>query len=218
MLSFGAPEDEIAEFTSQMTPLGFVANGFFQLYFHIFVMVMYIRLVSQLVTKPVDTTSMACYLSLPISRKKYVFSTYFSLFLPVILCGLSAYVGGVVTFSLKSADINYWNYLNISVTATLQSLAVAFISLTLGFIFAGTKYKSLPIVAPIVLLFIILFYDMAEWLNWLRWLSPFGWADYSALASGTLNLWWLVILGCAVICGVCIYLSARFFKKRNLSI
>jgi hypothetical protein len=221
MRSMGAPEEEItkalAEF-DDMTPLNFVANGFFSVYFHLFLMVMYIMLVSRLIVKPVDTTSMSCYLSLPISRRKYVGSTAASLAITIILCGLAAYITGLVVFIGKLAEINYWDYLNIVSVSALIALAVAFVSMTCGFVFAGTKWKPLSIVAPILLLLFYMLSDMAEWLNWLKYVSIFGWADYNALANGTFDLWWLADLGCLAVVGAATYLSLYIFKKRNLSI
>jgi hypothetical protein len=221
MRSMGESEEAIAAAISEfddMTPLNFVANGFYTLYFQLFMMVLYIMLVSRYIVKPVDTTNLSCYLSLPISRKNYVRTTFMSLFIAVFVCGLVAYASGYITFAIKSADINYWDYLNVVATATLVSLSVAFISLTCGFVFSGTKFKSLSFIAPIVFLFIIMIASMDESLLWLRWLTPFGWADNVKLAAGEFSLWWLVDLGCIAIAGICVYLSSYFFKKRNLSI
>jgi hypothetical protein len=221
MRSFGASEAEIAKATAQMgdmTALSFTANGFFSLCFHLFLMYMYIVLVSRLIVKPVETTAMSCYLSLPLSRRRYVWTTAASLTITVLLCGLAAYLSGLFTFMIQKADVNYWDYLNISGAATLVALSVAFVSMACGFVFAGTKYKSLATAVPIVLLVLSTFYTMAESLDWLKYISIFGWADYSELANGTFKLWWLVDLGCLAVVGAATYLSLYIFKKRNLSI
>jgi hypothetical protein len=218
MAGFGIPEEALAEFDN-MTALSFVAEGFFFMYFQLFLMIMYIMLVNRYIVKPAVTTELSCYLSLPVSRKKYVATTALSLGITVLLCGIVSFLTGVAAFVIrKDADINYYNYLNLVTTSTLSALAIAYISFACGFIFSGTKYKSWATAAPILLLFLTMFYSMADWLNWLRWVSPFGWTDYSALAEGKLSLWWLIDLGYAAICGVSVYLAGYFFKKRNLSI
>jgi hypothetical protein len=221
MRSMGESEDAIAEALLEfedMDPLNFVANGFFSLYFQMFLMVMYIMLVSRLIVKPTDTTAMSCYLSLPLSRRKYVATTAVTLKISVLLCGLLAYLFGILVFIIRNADINYWNYLNLVTVTTLLAWAVASVSMACGFIFAGTKWKQLSILAPIVLFVFYMFCGMAQWLNWLKYLSIFGWADYSALANGTFGLWWLVDLGCLAVVATSTYLSLYIFKKRNLSI
>ena len=217
MRAFGMPEEDLA-LLADFTPLEFVANGFFSIYFHAFMMFAYIKLVSAYIVKPVDSSTMSCYLALPVSRQKYVATTAISLSAVVLLTGIIAWAAGVIIFAIRSIEINQWDYLNIVATATLASLAVAFICMALGFVFAGTKYKSLYTAIPILLIFVILFYSMADWLLWLRWTSPFGWADYDKLSKGAESAWWLVDAGCLAVVGVCTYLSLYLFKRRNLSI
>lgn len=218
MRNFGMSEEELEKFKNGMEPLNFVADGFFSLYYPLFLMFMYIKLVSVYIVKPVDSSSMSCYLSLPISRKRYVITTALSIFAVILVTGIITYAAGLATFAVRSTEINQLNYLNIAATSTLTALAMAFVSLTLGFIFAGTKYKPLYTAAPIIMLFAAFFYPMADWLMWLRWVTPLGWANYAELTSGNLPLWWLIDLGCAAVVGVCLYVTLRFFKRKNLSI
>jgi hypothetical protein len=216
--AFGMPEEELEMLKKQMTPLNFMASGFFSLYYPLFLMFTYIKLVSVYIVKPTENSVLSCYLSMPISRTKYAATTAVSLTAVILSTGVIAYIAGIATFAVRGTEINQLNYLNIVATATLSALAMAFISLALGFIFAGTKYKSLYLSVPILMLFAAMFYSMADWLMWLRYVTPLGWADFGAIAEGSFNLWWLVYLGCAAVVGVCLYLTLHFFKRRNLSI
>jgi hypothetical protein len=138
----------------------------------------------------------------------------------ILIIGIFSYIAGAVTFAIRGINIAQSTYLNIVGYATVSAMAVAFISFALAFIFAGTKHKSLYLVVPIVMLFLSLFYSMAEWLEWVRWISPFGWVDYSVMAGGSYE-WWQILLvysGCVAIIISAIILTAKLFKKRNLSI
>jgi hypothetical protein len=200
---FGMTDAEIASM-SGMNGYDMVETGFFHQYYPIILLVLSIILIGKYITKAFETTTMSCYLCLPISRRKYVASTAVSLGLSVLFCGIVAYLIGLLTFNIVDMDVNFWAFSQTVLISTLSSLAVAYISMCLAFSFIGGKYRSFYIVVPIILFFVFMFKDISPILSYL---SPFGWENI-----------YLNVIGCPILIAASIYLSIKLFKRRNLSL
>lgn len=201
--------------------LTYLATTYFDSIITMFPMVFYVMVAHKLVAKAVDNTSMSTYLTSGISRRTYtataavyLLSSIFLLF--AILFGL----GAACMYSIES--INLVNYANVVLSSMLCTMLLAMVSFFMSNYFAGTKMGlGLAIAVPVAFLIVFMIGETVagiSGLQWVQYLSPFGWTDMGKIAAGTYNLWWLAQLGYLIGIGVLFYLSVFFFKRKQLSI
>ena len=183
-----------------------------------FSMIFYIMLSNKLVNKTVSNTSLSSYLSTSLSRTKYIVTCgiFFAVSIITIFV-LMWLIGGAVLLAFGTYNFALWT--NVIVSTLLCSLAVAFISFFFSCIFAGNGIgQALLIGVPILFLVFTMLYDMSSALNFMKYMTPFGWIDALEIAQGTSGLWWLWDIIYAAIIGTMFTLSVIIFKRKQLSI
>jgi ABC-type transport system involved in multi-copper enzyme maturation permease subunit len=208
-------DEDIAMLVNPMTML----SSFFSSIYSVFAIVFICMFTSKAYTKPMETTSMSCYLSLPISRIKYSLSMSISYAISVFVLGALMMITGVIGFMVAGFNIDYGIYIDMVAVATLQCASVGFIALLLASGLAGGKWaKILATAVPIALWVLPTFADMADWLKWLSYLTPYGWINFTDLSMGNIDLLWVWYGVYIAIITVCLSMSCVLFKRRQLPI
>ena len=180
-----------------------------------FPMVFYILLIYRMLHRPIDSTSISPLFAAGVKRHAYITSaaifltlSLFAMFTTVfVVCGLCMLFWGA---------FNWGVWLGMVFCVFLVTLAVAFASFFFAAAFAPNSAGKLGMVGlPII--FLVLFM-ISEYINFFKYLTPFGWMDFAALAAEALPLWWLWSLG-FMATSVTLYIgSVLIFRKRQLSI
>jgi hypothetical protein len=210
---------EMGESLTMLSNPIYMLGSFFASMFSILALVFVIMFTGKVYTKPMETTSMACYLSLPISRVKYALVSMVTYLTAIFGMGVLLYAAGEISFAIADVSADHMRYFEMVLTSVLQSAAVGFIVLFIAFGFAGGRWtKTLTIAVPILLFVLPMFAEMAEWLEWLKWVTPYNWVDIMKVASGEAKLLWMWNGIYAGIIAAGTVLSCLLFRKRQLSI
>ncbi|MCL2570352.1 MAG: hypothetical protein FWE16_04050 [Firmicutes bacterium] len=185
-----------------------------------FGLILFIMLVFKLAYKPIDVGSLSMTLMTGISRTKYMITACVFLLMKLAILFVLIFATGILSFLVMGEEFTFVNYLNVVALTMLCLAAVVFIALFLGIMFAGKKAAMALIIAvPVVLYILFMASQLHTSLNFLRWLSVFGWFVPAEVATGTASLWWIaVMVGYVVIVAVSFVLSTIFFKKKDLSL
>ncbi|MCL2756429.1 MAG: hypothetical protein FWE45_05285 [Firmicutes bacterium] len=182
-------------------------------------LILFIMLVFRLIYKSVDSGSLSMQLMAGISRKKYIVTSCVYLLLNLFIIFALVLGVGVLIFVALGEDFSFANYLNNVSLAILALGAVTAISFFLGVILAGKKAAAgLLIAIPIVLYMLLMASGIHSSLEFLRWVSVFGWFVPAEIAVGSFELWWLVMIGYMLLIAVVGIVSTLIFRKKNLSL
>lgn len=194
----------------------FLANSFYAVMAIIFPMVYSIVVGNSLIAKKVDDTSMASFLSTPVSRGKIVGSSamYF-IISHIIMWGIVSLLGYVLgtTFQEEYFDVEQFLLLNLG--ALLFHLAISSICFCASCVFSSSK-NSLLIGAGIPLFFFVisLLGKFSESLESFKYLTLNTLFDTNAIMSGEGYISQFIILGSISL--VLYSIGIIVFRKKNL--
>ena len=198
----------------------YTSEMFFGVTIYMFLMVLFIILAFRLGYKVVDNGSLGAYLNAGISRTKYLNTAATCLLTKVFILHALVFLVGIICFAILGNEFSALNYLNLVLMTMMVMAAVIFVSFFFGVVFAGRKLAAgLLIAVPVGLLFLLLMSALHESIEFLRWLSIFGWFNHMEVAAGSRYLWWLLALGGYVaVIAVAWVASVLIFKRKNLSL
>jgi len=218
MAAFGPIGELYGGMQGLETAMTYVSSFYFKELVFMFSLIYIVMMSHQLVFRAVDNTSISNSLANGISRKNYITTTLvffmgsvFALFLLLFLAG-----GGLL-FMWGSYNIAL--YFNVILSTALIAMSVAAISFFFSAAFAGTKWGA-PLLIGIPIMFVVfsMLSGMADSLNFLQWLTPFGWIDSLAISRGTFDLWWMWDIISIGIIATAYFAAQHIFKRKQLSI
>ena len=212
-----AHEGSEMESFRDMSILQYTSSSFFLGIITIFLMVYYVMLSNKLVHKAADNTSMGAYLTAPISRTKYISTAAMFLLTSIFALYLLVFATGAICMA-SVEQYNMADYLKIVSLSMFCAMAIAMVSFFASSFWAGSKLGfGLLIGLPIALYVLYMLSDITKALNFLRYVTPFGWLEMLKMTA-EFKFWWLADLGYVAITGIMFLLSVVFFKKKQLSI
>ena len=194
-----------------------LASMYFDMIVFMFPMIFYIILANKLVSKTVDDKSMSSFLSSSLSRRQYTVTA--ALFLVASIVAMFFVVFAVGGLSLIMFEtINWANWMAMLLTTLTCTLAIASLCFFFSTVFAANKTGNTFMVGIPVMFFLLMFLGEIPSLEFLHYLTPFGYVDSFAIAHGVESLWWLINLVFIVIATVFLTVSIYIFDKKQLSI
>lgn len=210
------PDSGIAIIQGGGTLNAFLANSFYAVMAVIFPMVYSIIVGNGLIAKKIDDTSMAAYLSTPVSRGKVVGSSALYFILShVVMWAVVSVLGIILGTNLQADYFDVGQFLLLNLGALLYHLAISSISFCASCVFSSSK-KSLLAGAGIPLISFILslltkFSDSLEAFKYLTLSTLF---DTSAILSGEGYIPQFIALGAITV--VLYTVGIVVFKKKSL--
>ena len=162
---------------------------------------------------------MMAFLATPLSRKNYIATT--AMFFITVIFSVFAlqFLVGIPLFLIIPGKFNILNFAIIVLVSFLCTLAIAMFCYFFSCVFGGTKYAmGFMVGIPIVFTMLLMISQLVAPLDFLQYVTPYGWFDTLKIAAGVPSLWWLWSLIYAAISGLLFFLSVILFKKRQLSI
>jgi len=205
-MGFGSPTGDSALF--------FIA-GLYPMAAVLFPMVYFIFVIHKIMSRSVDNSSMAAFLSSGIKRNHYTITA--GVFVAISLVAMFTVifvVGGLGLLFWGSFNWLYW--LNLNVSFLLVNLAVASLCFLFSSTFPASKLGlALTIVFPILFL---IFNMLAEYADFFRFMTAYGWIDAPGIALGTFNLWWVAMLVYICVSTILVTISVLLYRRKQLSI
>lgn len=197
----------------------FTGFTFFDFVVPIYGTVFYVIFAVLLVHRTVFNNSISAFLSTPLSRKNYVVTTAVFFITVIFSVFLLQFVVGIVVFLAAYGSFNVLNFGLLVLVSFLCTLAIAMMCYFCSCVFAGSsKAMGFIVGIPIVCVLLLMISQMVPAVDFLRYLTPYGWFDSIEIITGASNLWWLWSLIYAAISGVLFFLSVVIFKRKQLSI
>lgn len=200
------------------SPLAYTASTFFGALSFMFVVAYQLILIIPLFIKPVSNTSIAYFLSQPISRKKYLLTQIIFLIFSMAFIFLAMLLISVIMLSTKG-NYNFFSLLNLIGIMFFMNLAVAILAVLFAVIFIDSK-KATMITAfvPGSFLFLSIIGNLLkEKTKFIIYLTPFGWIDPVKVVNQTTNPLFLYIIFLVSIVSFS-YISILIFNKKRLSV
>ena len=195
----------------------YTADLFFGQIIYMFAVIAFVMIAYRLGYKVVDNTSLSAYLVAGISRTKYVTTAMVYLLTKLLTMFTVMFFVGWICFAAIGSGFSMAAYLNVVFMSMLATGAVVFISFFLGTVLAGKGY-GMGVMIAVPVAFLLFFMLGTGDLEFLSYLSVFGWIDTASIGEGTFNLWWLyAILYVAIIVGTFVA-TVLFFRRKQLSI
>jgi len=179
-----------------------------------FPMIFIIFTIYRLVYRPIDST-LSPTLAAGVKRTTYL--TTAAVFLVVSLFLMFSVVFTVIGASmLYYGSFNWTVWLKVNFVAFVVLLSVALTGFLFAAAFAPGNIGKLGMFGfPVFCLAVLI---LAGYIDFFKWLTPFGWIDFTKVYDGSMTLWWLWALLYLLGAGV-IYVGSLFlFKRRQLSI
>lgn len=193
-----------------------LSNSFYAIMAIIFPMVYSIVVGNGLIAKKVDDTSMASFLSTPVSRGKIVGSSAVYFIVSHILMWIFVSILGIILGTTLQADyFDAEEFLLLNVGALLFQLAISSICFCASCVFSSSK-KSLLVGAgvPLSSFIISLLCKFSESLEFFKYLTLNTLFDTSAIMSGEGFIGKFIVLGAIT---VTLYtIGIVVFRKKNL--
>ena len=194
---------------------GFLASWLYGLLMIAFPMVYSIILSNNLIAKMVDSGSMACLLSMPVSRTKIAVTRGIYALCSVAVLQMLIFAIGTITCELLFSDsLQVGAFFRLNVTAMLVNMTVMSITYFFSCLFNDTKYSvGFGAGIPITFLLLNMLGGASSDAEILKKLSIFGWYDPVKLVNGAsslgVNLIYLTITLLLFIAGVIIFNRKR---------
>ena len=178
-------------------------------------MIFFIFVIHKLMSKSIETTSLAAFLTAGITRKQYIITAgifvalcLVALFLTIfVVCGLALLMWG---------SFNWLAWLNLNVNFLLLNLAVASICFFFSSVFAATKRGLALSIAVPLLLFV--FFMISDFVSVFEYFTIYGWINVERIALGTSNYWWVTMLAYSALAIILSTISVIIYKRKQLSI
>jgi len=197
----------------------FTAFTFFDFVVPVYATVFYVIFAILLVHRTVATNSLASYLSMGIPRKNYITTAGTFLILVVSSVFFLQFAIGAILFRSVYGAFNVWNFFNVTLMSFLCTMTVAMVSFFFSTAFAGkTLGMGLVVGAPVLFVLLMMLSSLTPPLEFLKYLTPFGWFDSVRVVTGSFKLWYLVDLGYLAITASLFVASIFIFNRKQLSI
>jgi hypothetical protein len=197
----------------------FTAYTFFDFVVPIYGAVFFIIFAVMLVHRAVFNNSMSAFLSTPLSRKNYIVTSAVFFITVIASVFLMQFLIGIPLFLIIGGSFNILYFGIVVFVSFLCTLSIAMICFFCSCAFAGSgKAMGFIIGIPIVFTMFLMISQLVPPLDFLQYLTPYGWFDTLKVAAGIDNLWWLWCLIYAAISGALFFLSVFIFKRKQLSI
>ena len=195
-----------------------VASVFYGLVLFIFSMIYYIITAHSLVHKPADNSSLSCYLTVPLSRNKFIATC--GVYLAAAMFAQFVIIFGVGSLGLLiHGPFDVANFALMHLVMFLCVLSVAFISFSVSVVGTGSGWgRTVSAGIPIFLVFLLLISQMVPALGNASYATPFGWVNPVELVIGTATAWWIWSAIYAAVTAALFALSIAVFNKKQLSI
>ena len=198
------------------TPAGFIHAEFFSLTMPIIFCILAIILGSSLLSREVESRTIELILSRPISRSKMIFQYFISMFIVILMLGLSVIIGlSIGRYSVSSFKLDLF----ISSLATLNLVLIALtygsIAQLLSVIKPNRGFAGGLTGAYFILGYIIsTFGNQISWLSKIRPLSIFHYYDSMSILQHNISYFNFLIL--TIISVVCLIISCNLIYKKDL--
>jgi len=218
MMNMAGDNPEILGITFPMSSrFDLLAGMYFDMLIFMFPMIFYIILANRLVSKAVDDNSMASYLSSSMSRRQYTVTAAFFLIISLVAMFFVVFaVGGAMLVIYES--VNWLNWTNMVLTTLTCTLMIAGICFFFSTVMAANRTGQTLMIGIPVLFFLFMWLGEMPSLDFLHYLTPFGFVDSLAIAHGLENLWWLINLAFIAIATALFVASVLIFDKKQLSV
>ena len=194
-------------------------NFYNSIYLYI-LMVYAIAFTSNLISKPIEDTSLAYYLNSPVSRKKFFYSQVAVLTTGLVAISVLSVIFGIVSKEIFARRYHFSiaNFIKDNIMIGCIFLFLGSISILLGVISKrvnkAVTYSSAVIVAEYLLDMLVKISDQA---SWMKYLTVFTFYNTDKIKNGFAFFG----LGCGILLAAsCIFaiISAEIFKRRDLYI
>jgi ABC-2 type transport system permease protein len=196
---------------------GFLSVQYFSLMFLIIVSIFTILMTTKLISRLVDTGSMAYLLSVPISRVKII-TTMIFVFLTGLACILVSnfLVGYLGAFTLEKGELDIARYFQLNAGGFFLFYAIGGYSILFSAICNDEK-RALALSGGLTMLFYMtnLLGNLNESFEVLKSVSLFTLFDSASIASGEKDIA-IPVLAFFLIGTTCYTLAIYLFKRRNL--
>jgi len=184
-----------------------------------FGLILFIMFVFKLAYKPVDSGSLSTHLMAGVSRTKYLVTVTIFLLIKLAVLFVLIVGVGVLSFVILGESFVFIDFFATTLLSMLALGAVTFIAFALAVIFANKKMAlGLLIGIPVLLYVLLMVSNIHHSIEFIRWVTVFGWFVPGEVANGAFSLWWLVAIGYVALIALCAIVSAIIFKRKNLSL
>ena len=194
-----------------------LTSMYFDMIIFMFPMIFCIILANKLVSKTVDDNSMSSFLSSSLSRRQYTVTAALFLMMSIVAMFFVVFaIGGLSLIMFET--INWANWTAMILTTLTCTLAIASLCFFFSSVFAANRTGNIFMIGIPVMFFLLMFLGEIPSLEFLHYLTPFGYVDAFAIGLGQESLWWLINLVFIVVSTVFLTASIYLFDKKQLSI
>lgn len=203
--------------TDFFSPVGFMSSQIYYILLPLLVIIMSVNLVSRIMAKDEDDTTVELVLSRPLSRTQVLLAKATAIVAIVTAVGIVSYGVAAATVAIADIDINH-GY--VAMTHFL-SFAFSFSFAALGFmlIAVGKPLSRIAGVLAMLLSFggyvITSLAGIVDGIDWLAKLMPYYYYDSTALLEGTVDRGLVIYLVAAYV--LVVIVSWLGYRRRDIS-
>lgn len=157
---------------------------------------------------------------LPYKRRVFFITKWIRVVVNVLLFSLINYLLSIVSFAIMKESIDQTLFLNFNLLNTLLFLIMALLGYALACFIKATPKSMGALAIPLLLYIVSVISSMTDnkFLDKLKYITPFSFADPVALMKEGLSVEWVIVLVFTAI-SVLLFVAAYFrFQKRQFTI